>query len=67
MKRLAKTLLLTAVAVMGLTGREARGAAFPSVINLYVPFSQFQGERSAAVRTATTDSFGTIMLQRNYF
>jgi len=31
---------------MGLTGRDARGAAFPSVINLYVPFSQFQGERS---------------------
>ena len=46
MKKLAKAVLLTAVAVMGLTGREARGAAFPSVINLYVPFAQFQGERS---------------------
>jgi hypothetical protein len=46
MKKLAKAVLLTAVAVMGLAGREARGAAFPSVINLYVPFSQFQGERS---------------------
>jgi hypothetical protein len=46
MKKLANAVLLAAVAVMGLTGREARGAAFPSVINLYVPFSQFQGERS---------------------
>jgi hypothetical protein len=46
MKRLAKAALLAAIAFMGLTGREARGAAFPSVINLYVPFAQFQGERS---------------------
>ena len=46
MKRLAKAALLAAIAFMGLTGRDARGAAFPSVINLYVPFSQFQGERS---------------------
>jgi len=48
MKRLAKAALLAAIAFIGLTGREARGAAFPSVINLFVPFSQFQGERSAA-------------------
>jgi hypothetical protein len=48
MKRLAKAVLLAAVAVVGLTGREARGAAFPSVINLYVPFAQFQGDRSVA-------------------
>lgn len=46
MKRLAKAALLAVIAFMGLTGREARGAAFPSVINLYVPFSQFQAQRS---------------------
>ncbi len=46
MKRLAKAALLAAIAFMGLTGRDARGAAFPSVINLYVPFPQFQAERS---------------------
>jgi hypothetical protein len=46
MKRLAKAALLAAIAFMGLTGRDARGAAFPSVINLYVPFSQFQAQRS---------------------
>jgi hypothetical protein len=46
MKRLANAALLAVIAFMGLTGREARGAAFPSVINLYVPFSQFQTQRS---------------------
>jgi hypothetical protein len=46
MKRLANAALLAVIAFMGLTGREARGAAFPSVINLYVPFSQFQAQRS---------------------
>jgi hypothetical protein len=46
MKRLANAALLAAIAFMGLTGREARGAAFPSVINLYVPFAQFQAQRS---------------------
>ena len=46
MKRLAKAALLAAIAFIGLTGREARGAAFPSVINLFVPFSQFQNQRS---------------------
>lgn len=46
MKRLAKAALLAAIAFMGLTGREAWGAGFPSVINLYVPFSQFQNQRS---------------------
>jgi len=47
MKRLAKAALLAAIAFMGLTGREAQGAGFPSVINLYVPFAQFQAQRSA--------------------
>ena len=45
MNKLAKAVLVGTLAITGLTGREARGAAVPSVIEQILPFSQFLGER----------------------
>ena len=46
MKKLVRAVLLSAAAVIGLSGGNLRGGALPSVVNTIVPFNSFLNARS---------------------